>query len=74
MFTNSLGLAIAYLLFGLLAGFLARKGRAEDWDESLLAAILGPPLSVLIIAVVLARFVRTRLRAMITVLDDRSFT
>jgi hypothetical protein len=65
MLADSLGLAVAYLLFGLLAGFLGRKGRAEDWDESLLAAVLGPPLLALITAAVVGRFVWVRLHAML---------
>ena len=56
MLANSLRLAAAYLIFGLALTCLARGGWAEDWDESLLASVLGPPLFTLIAAVVLARF------------------
>jgi hypothetical protein len=61
MLANSVGLAVAYLAFGLLISFLARKGRSEDWDESLLASVLGPPLFTLIAAAVAARFLWTHL-------------
>jgi hypothetical protein len=61
MLANSLELAAAYLVFGFIVSSLARGGWAEDWDESLLASILGPPLFTLITAAVLARFVWTRL-------------
>jgi hypothetical protein len=63
MFANSVGLVFAYLLFGLLTVFLARKGRPADWDETLLASILGPPLFALIATAVAANFVWTRLQA-----------
>jgi hypothetical protein len=61
MFANAVGLAVAYLMSGLLLSFLARKGRPEDWDESLLASLLGPPLFTLIAVAVVARFVWTHL-------------
>ena len=48
MLANSVGLAIAYLAFGLVLSVLARKGWAQDWDEGLLASLLGPPLFTLI--------------------------
>jgi biotin transporter BioY len=63
MWANWLGFAVAYLAFGFLVSFLARKGWAEEWDEGLLASVLGPPLFTLITAAVLARFVRTHLFA-----------
>lgn len=61
MVANSVELALAYLLFGLLISVLARQGWEEDWEESLLASVLGPPLFTLIAAAVLARFLWTRL-------------
>jgi hypothetical protein len=61
MFAHSLTWAVAYLLFGLVATFLVRKGRAEDWDETLLASVLGPPLFVLLAAAVLGEHVWVRL-------------
>jgi biotin transporter BioY len=61
MVANSVAVALAYLVFGLLISVLARKGWEEDWEESLLASVLGPPLFTLIAAVVLARFLWTHL-------------
>jgi hypothetical protein len=46
MVAHSIELVLAYLLFGLVACFLARKGRPDDWDETLLASVLGPPLFI----------------------------
>jgi mannitol-specific phosphotransferase system IIBC component len=45
---------IAYLAFGLLTCLLVRRGWPEDWDETLLAALLGPPLLMLLAAAVTA--------------------
>ena len=56
MLANSVGLAIAYLAFGLVVSVLARKGWAQDWDEGLLASLLGPPLFTLIALTVLVEF------------------
>jgi hypothetical protein len=62
MFTSSLGLlVVAYLVLGLVACVLARKGWPEDWDETVLASILGPPLIALIATAAAAGFVRDRL-------------
>jgi hypothetical protein len=61
MFADSLTLALVYLLFGLLVSYLLRKDWAEDWDENLLASVLGPPLFLLIAVVVVGRFVWLRL-------------
>lgn len=61
MLVNAVGLIIAYLAFGLLTSFLARKGRSEDWEETILASVLGPPLFTLIAAAVIARFFWVRL-------------
>ena len=57
---NSVGLGIAYLAFGLVLSVLARKGWAQDWDEGLLASLLGPPLFTLIALTVLVEFVWRR--------------
>ena len=62
MFQDPVGLAIAYLLFGLITGFLARKGRPAEWDETLLASVLGPPMFALIATAVAADFVWGRLQ------------
>jgi len=51
-------LAVLYLLLGFLASSLLRKGRPEDWDESLLASAVALPMIVLLGVAVLAR--RTR--------------
>jgi hypothetical protein len=60
MLASSLELAAVYLGFGLLLSFLARGGWAEDWDEDLLASVLGPPLFLLIAMAVLTRFLWSR--------------
>jgi hypothetical protein len=56
MLANSVGLAVAYLLFGLAITCLARGGWDKEWDESLLASVLGPPLFTLIAAAVVIGF------------------
>jgi hypothetical protein len=61
MLANWVGLGIAYLAFGLVLSVLARKGWAEDWDEGLLASLLGPPLFTLIALTALADFVWSRI-------------
>jgi hypothetical protein len=61
MLANSVGLAIAYLAFGLVLSVLARKGWAQDWDEGLLASLLGPPLFTLIALTALADFIWSRI-------------
>jgi hypothetical protein len=61
MLANSVGFAVAYLAFGFVLSLLARQGWAEDWDEGLLASVLGPPLFTLIAAAVVVRFIWTRL-------------
>jgi hypothetical protein len=61
MLANSLELAAVYLGVGLLLSFFARGGWAEDWDEDLLASVIGPPLFALIAAAVLTRFLWSRL-------------
>jgi hypothetical protein len=56
MSANTLSLFVAYLVFGLIASLLLRKGMPEDWEEGLLASVLGPPLFVLILTAVLGNF------------------
>ena len=51
-------LAVLYLLLGFLASSLLRRGRPEDWDESLLASVVALPMVALIAVAMLAR--RTR--------------
>jgi hypothetical protein len=63
MFTSSIGLVVAYLVIGLIACVFARRGWPEDWDETILASVLGPPLFALIAAAAAAGFVRDRWRA-----------
>jgi hypothetical protein len=60
MFADPLTLVLAYLLFGLIVSYLLRKDWDEDWDENLLASVLGPPLFLLIAVVVVGRFVWLR--------------
>ena len=61
MSANTLSLIIAYLLFGLIASLLLRKGMPEDWGEGLLASLLGPPLFALIATAAIGNFVWQRL-------------
>jgi hypothetical protein len=61
MVAGSVQLLIAYMLFGLVACLLARKGWPEDWDETLLASILGPPLLILLALALAAGLVWERL-------------
>jgi hypothetical protein len=61
MLKQSLTLAVGYLLFGLIVSFLARKGRPEEWDETILASVLGPPLWVLILSAVVGNLLWSRL-------------
>ena len=56
MLAGSVQLALGYLLFGLAITCLARRGWGEDWNESILASVLGPPLFTLIAGAVLMRF------------------
>jgi hypothetical protein len=44
----------AYLVFGFLASLLMRKGRQEDFDESLLASAVALPLVLTLAAAVVA--------------------
>ena len=57
MSVNSLTLFVAYLLCGLLASVFLKQGMPEDWEEGLLASVLGPPLFVLIATAALGNFV-----------------
>ncbi len=61
MLANSVGLVLAYVAFGLVLSVLARKGWAQDWDEGLLASLLGPPLFTLIALTALADFIWSRI-------------
>ena len=61
MSANTLSLIIAYLLFGLIASLLLRKGMPEDWGEGLLASLLGPPLFSLIATAAIVNFVWQRI-------------
>ena len=56
MLANSVELAVAYLLFGLVLTCLARRGWAEDWAETFLASLVGPPLFTLIAGAVVVCF------------------
>jgi membrane protein DedA with SNARE-associated domain len=49
---------VVYLLLGFVASSLLRKGRPEDWDESLLASLVALPIVLLIALMVLARHAR----------------
>ena len=48
MLAQSLGYLAVYLAVGLLTCWVARKGWPDDWDEALLASVLGPPLVALV--------------------------
>ena len=61
MLANSVGLVLAYVAFGLVLSVLARKGWAQDWEEGLLASVLGPPLFTLIALTALADFIWSRI-------------
>ena len=58
MVTISLAVLALYLLLGYLASSLLRKGRPEDWDESILASVIALPMVVLIAVAVLVRRAR----------------
>jgi len=58
MVTISLAVLALYLLFGDLASSLLRKGRPEDWDESILASVIALPMVILIAVAVLVRHAR----------------
>ena len=58
MVTISLAVLALYLLLGYLASSLLRKGRPEDWDESILASVVALPMVVLLALAVLARRAR----------------
>ena len=62
MIENWVGLLIAYVLFGLLTCWLARKGWPDEWDEALLASFLGPPLLALLATACTAHVVRAGVR------------
>jgi hypothetical protein len=58
MVSASLAAVVVYLLLGFIASFLLRKGRPEDWDESLLASAIALPMVLLIALMVLAQHAR----------------
>ena len=58
MMTSSLEVLALYLLLGFLASSLLRKGRPEDWDESILASVVALPMVILLALAVLARRAR----------------
>ena len=58
MLRVSLAVLVVYLLLGFLASLLLRKGRPEDWDESLLASVIALPMVVLIALMVVVRHAR----------------
>jgi hypothetical protein len=58
MVSVSLTALVVYLLLGFLASTLLRKGRSEDWDESLLASVVALPVVLLIALMDLARRAR----------------
>lgn len=58
MVTISLAVLALYLLLGFLASSLLRKGRPEDWDESILASVVALPMVVVLALAVLARRAR----------------
>jgi hypothetical protein len=60
MLASSLAVVIAYVAFGFLACLLVRRGWPEDWEETLLASLLGPPLLVVLAAAVAAGFLLRR--------------
>ena len=59
--SSSISLLALYLLSGLVASMLLRRRAPEDWEEGLLASVLGPPLFALIVTAALGNFVMQRL-------------
>ena len=59
MLAQSLGYLAVYLAVGLLTCWVARKGWPDDWDEALLASVLGPPLVALVATLFAADVLRT---------------
>jgi hypothetical protein len=59
--SSSISLLALYLLFGLVASLLLRRRVPEDWEEGLLASVLGPPLFALIVTAAVGNFVLQRL-------------
>jgi ACR3 family arsenite efflux pump ArsB len=55
MLSFSLAILVAYLVAGFVASSLLRKGRSEDWAESLLASAVALPAFLLIAVAVFAR-------------------
>jgi hypothetical protein len=65
MLVESLEFVAAYLAIGLITCLLARKGWPDEWDEALVASVLGPLLLALAATAVAASFLRTRLQSTI---------
>ena len=65
MLVDSIGFVAAYLTIGLITCLLARKGWPDEWDETLVASILGPLLLALAAAAVVASFLRAWLYPLI---------
>jgi hypothetical protein len=61
MLAITLWVMIAYLTVGLLACLFARRGWPDDWDETLLASVLAPPVLALLAAASAAGFLWSRL-------------
>ena len=55
MVPHSLLVLVVYLLAGFLTSLLLRRGRPEDWTESLLASLVALPLVILSATAMLAR-------------------
>jgi hypothetical protein len=60
MLVDWLAFVAAYLAIGLITCLLARKGWPDDWDETLVASVLGPLLLALAAIAVAAGFLRAR--------------
>lgn len=72
MLADSLGYLLAYLTLGLLTCWLARRGWPDEWDETLLASVLGPPLLALVATAVAAEKLRARLESFARVFLGRA--
>jgi hypothetical protein len=63
MLADSMGYLLAYLALGLLTCWVVRRGWPDEWDETLLASVLGPPLLALVATAVAAGVLRARLQS-----------
>jgi hypothetical protein len=61
MLVDALEFVAAYLAVGLITCLLARRGWPDEWDEILVASVLGPLLLALAATAVAASFLRARL-------------